>query len=211
MPNELIRPIDEATAKALAEASKALGKVADLLSGTGAYAASVVGRLPHNLLGLLGDQVFHTRRMRAVELDDAYLKRLRDRHVEPVEISPSIAIPLLEAAIDETREVLKELWERLLANAADPTRRDRVRLSYIEILKKFDPIDASILRIMGETTGALKPNAREFVASSLNISTMEVMVSFQALEDLRCLWHQHETFNPMLTDRGRLILAAVAA
>src|SRR5262245_29135331 len=120
MGNELIRPIDPDTAKAISETAKMTGKALDLVGGAGGYAAGVLGGLPHNLFGIVGDQIFHKRRMRALDLDEEYQRRLRERGREPIEPSPSVAIPLLEAAIDETRDVLKDLWARLLANACDP-------------------------------------------------------------------------------------------
>jgi hypothetical protein len=51
------------------------------------------------------------------------------------EVSPSIADPLIEAAPDEEREELKELWAKLLAAAMDPVRQKRVRLSFVATLK----------------------------------------------------------------------------
>jgi hypothetical protein len=61
------------------------------------------------------------------------------------EISPSIAVPLIEAAADESREELAELWAKLLAAAADPARKGRVRLEFATTLKQMDPLDAKVL------------------------------------------------------------------
>jgi hypothetical protein len=87
-------------------------------------------------------------------MEHGYKKLLADRGVsEPIEPSPSIAIPLLEAAVDEDRRVLKDLWTRLLANACDPNRHTRVRLAFIELLKRLDPLDAEILSVIGTSVG----------------------------------------------------------
>ena len=189
-PGALIRPIDPDTAKALQEAAKAIGKATDLLSSTGGYAADVAGSLPHNLVGILGDKVFHSRRMRAIELDEAYRARLRQRNVEPAEISPSVAIPLLEGAVDETRETLKEIWERLLANAADPSRRERVRLTFIDIVKRMDPLDTSVLKAIAakkpppEANLSMKAGERHALARQLGVTSDEFEVSFDNLKRL---------------------------
>ena len=57
---------------------------------------------------------------------------LEERGVkELVEPSPSVIAPLLSAAVNEDRDILKSLWARLLANACDPNRQNLVRLSFI--------------------------------------------------------------------------------
>jgi hypothetical protein len=65
---------------------------------------------------------------------------------ERIEPSFTVLMPLLEAAIDENRIELKNIWRRLLANAYDPARSTRVRVSFIEIAKRLDPYDAVILQ-----------------------------------------------------------------
>ena len=79
---------------------------------------------------------------------DAWLdKILRRRQVDyPQPVSPSLAVPLLQAAYDESRPELQELWASLIAAAMDPARSGRVRLSFIDTLKQFDPLDALVLR-----------------------------------------------------------------
>ena len=136
MTKELIRPIDAETAKAISDTAQLGGKIVDAGSGVGRYAAGVLGNLPHNLVGIASDYVAYKRLSRAIEMEIAYKKLLADRGVsEPIEPSPSVAIPLLEAAIDEDRRVLKDLWTRLLANACDPTRHTRIRVSFIDLLR----------------------------------------------------------------------------
>jgi hypothetical protein len=59
----------------------------------------------------------------------------------------SIAIPLIDAALNEDREGLKQLWAKLLAVAMDSRRATLVRPSLIELLKNLDPLDARILQV----------------------------------------------------------------
>jgi hypothetical protein len=69
---------------------------------------------------------------------DKARKRLRDRKVEtPKSASLSLTLPILEAAANESRDELQDLWARLLAAAADPARAPAFRLAFIEAVKKW--------------------------------------------------------------------------
>src|SRR5215469_15117291 len=73
---------------------------------------------------------------------------LRERKVENIaELSPNLAVLILERAQDEGRHALIELWARLLANAVDPSRSN-LRLAFIEIVKQMDPPDAMVIERM---------------------------------------------------------------
>src|SRR5580704_5247877 len=75
---------------------------------------------------------------------------LRERDVQDViELSPNMAVALVEGAQEEGREELMELWARLLANAMDPNLNS-VRQSFIEAVKNMDPVDAIVLRHIHE-------------------------------------------------------------
>jgi hypothetical protein len=54
--------------------------------------------------------------------------------------------PCNTVAYDESRPGLGEMWAELIAAAMDPTRSGRVRLTYNENLKRFDPLDALVMR-----------------------------------------------------------------
>jgi hypothetical protein len=213
MGNEVIRSIDEDTAKAVEQTAILGQKAVDAATGAGGYIAGVLDRLPHNLVGVIGDRVSHYRARRWIEMNEDLEKDILERGIkERIEPSFTVLMPLLEAAIDENRAELKKLWRRLLVNAYDPARSSRVRASFIEIGKRLDPYDALILQKMGEasTGGALKPNSRDFLHASLQLPIPEIMVSFDSLKDLGLLIAQAERFNPHLSDKGALFLAAVA-
>jgi hypothetical protein len=212
MGNEIVRPVDEASAKALEQTAILGQKAIDAVSGAGSYLANVLDRLPHNLVGIVGDQVAHYRRRRWIEMNEDLEKDLTDRGVkERIEPSFTVLLPLLEAAVDENREELKDLWRRLLANACDPSRSSKVRGSFIEIAKKLDPTDAVVLEKIGSAIGAgqIKPNVRDFIHTSLNLELPEIMVSFDNLTSLGLLFSQQERFNPHITDKGALFLRAI--
>ena len=214
MGRELIQPIDPASAKATSDAAQFGSKMIDAGTAVGRYTAGIVGDLPHDLVGIAGDYVKCKRLKRAVELEQEYKKLLSNRGVkEPIDPSPSIAIPLLRAAVDEDREILRDLWARLLANACDPARTDRVRASFIELLKKLDPFDAHVLQILGAVSGAPAPNPRDYVIAQTKRSEDDVMVSFENLIELGCLANPStgEMWKPLMAWRGRLLLSAVSA
>ncbi len=220
MANELIKPIDENTAKAIEESARALGKGFDLVGGLGAYLARALGGVPDNLIGLLvGDWLIHKRVRRWSELQDETRRTLDERNVkEPYDISPSIALPLIEAALDEDREGLKEMWAKLLAAAMDPKRKHLVRADMISTLKQLEPLDAIVLSTVYDA-GELRfgPNARDNFAQKFSVTSDEMTVCFQNLESLGCFIrrgdHPPESGmvreNPSLGARGRLLMLAV--
>lgn len=214
MGRELIQPIDPASAKAISDAAQLGSKMIDAGTAIGQYTAGILGDLPHDLVGIAGDYVKYKRAKRALELEHDYKKLLSDRGVkEPIDPSPSVAIPLLKAAVDEDREILRDLWTRLLANACDPARKDRVRVSFIELLKKLDPFDADVLQILGAVPGVPAPNPRDYVIAQTKRSEDEVMVSFENLVELGCLSYPNtgERWKPHMASRGRLLLSAVSS
>jgi hypothetical protein len=205
MGNELIRPIDADTARAI-EASAKLGiKVLDSGDKAGGYATSVLGSLPHNLVGIFGDWVYHKRIRRLADLFVDTKRILDERGIKDPyeELSPSIAVPLLDGATDETREHIKDLWANLLAAALDPNRSGKVRLSFISTLKQFDPIDALVLKVRYERQDSLPPDPLDYLANYLNRSPDEIAVSAQTLQMLKCF---EPASNFHLTAYGRELM-----
>ena len=57
----------------------------------------------------------------AIYYDGKISEILQRRNVQkPEPVSPSLAIPLISAAYDETRPELQQIWAELLAAAMDP-------------------------------------------------------------------------------------------
>ena len=129
------------------EGVKLLSKVIDAGAGVGRYLDCAFERVPHNLVGCCGGDWLAEKRTRNAERLRADTEEIRRRRgtQERVDITPSIAIPLIQAGIDEDRDGLKELSACLLAAALDPARTHLVRPSLFELLKQFDPLDARIL------------------------------------------------------------------
>jgi hypothetical protein len=205
------------------EQSKAVQRMADFGSVVvhagekiAEYVGRILGTAPEDAVGLvIGDPLRFIRTVIAGQYDERLSKLLRERRVEKTQpVSPSLAIPLLTAAYDENRAQLQDVWAKLLANAMDP-KRDTVRLSFIEAVKKFDPLDALVLQKLREHGGATwSPNTRDAFASMFKVSSDQIDVSFINLMEVNCVSHTdphnaQRRDNPFLTSFGRELLRAL--
>jgi Abortive infection alpha len=203
------------------EEAKAVQKVAEFGSTAitevgqlARYAGKVLGTVTEDLVGIvLGEPLRYIRTVIAEKIDIRVEEIHRSRNVENLlPVTPSLAIPLLQAAYDEGRPELQELWARLIAAAMDPSREGRIRLSFIATLKQFDPMDARVLERMSAVSGGASPNMRDFLASVLTTSTDEIMLSAFNLIDLKCLgWSPQGAIggaNFHITVYGRALLRA---
>ncbi|WP_315729024.1 Abi-alpha family protein [Bradyrhizobium sp. SZCCHNS2015] len=152
------------------------------------YVGRVLGTVPHDVVGLvIGDPLSFVRTAIAGQYDILLSKIFERRRVTKTQpVSPSLAIPLLRAAYDESRPELQALWASLIASAMDPNRSARVRLSFIETLRRFDPLDAVVLRARHQASGELKPNPVAFIASQIGEPPTEVHISVDNLKFLNC-------------------------
>lgn len=149
--------ITDAHAKAAEAAALALREGIQAVSGLGGYLAQVFGSVPEDLVGYFGGDRLKIARVQNIVRIMQQAKALNDaRGTEPEQVSISVGLPLLIAAADESRDELVDLWARLLAAAADPSRSKRFRSSFIEIVKKMDPIDAAVLRVMDRYKDGLR-------------------------------------------------------
>ena len=102
----------------------------------------------------------------------------RKRH-KPEEIVAKLR--QVVAAADESRDELVDLWARLPAAAADPTRTTKFRRIFIEIAKQMDPIDAVVLQAVAKWPSPKSHNERvampRVIAESLKLTDDEFEVS----------------------------------
>src|SRR5258705_13469807 len=108
--------------KAIEETAKATGKVVDLVHDGFRAVSPTVSDAYHYLIG---DRLAaaRTRNLDAIARETDRI--LRERNVTDRSATPEqISIPLLEAAQAESREGLRNLWARLLANSIDPSRSE---------------------------------------------------------------------------------------
>jgi transcriptional regulator GlxA family with amidase domain len=131
------------------------------------------------------------------------------RETQPV--SPSVAIPLIRAAYDEGREELQDRWATLIASAMDPARSSRVRLSFIETLRQFDPLDAVVLKTYTEIPGIENnnDNISELIRRVAK-SDDEFWLSVENLQRLNCVPSNSMSPRRILISRyGRALISAV--
>lgn len=208
MANEIVPLLDEESAKAVQEAAKLGSNVNDTVQKTGSYLARIVGNLPVDLIGIMGDWVLNKRVQRWRELEGDTIEILKRRGVKPpyVDVSPSLAKPLIDAALDDTRDELKTLWARLLANALDERTKGVVRNSFIDILKQLEPLDALILQTIEATPGNYMPDAGSFLASTLKRPQDHIMLGLENLANLRLV----DLSSTRLSTLGRVFFRAVS-
>lgn len=209
MADDLL-PISDEQAKALQEGAKLGVKALEILDNAGGWISDVLGDVPKNLVGVLGgDRLRHYRENNLRSTAEKARERLRrDEVTEPQRVSLAIALPLLQATAEESRPELQDLWVRLLANAMDP-KRGMVRLSFIEAVKKFDPLDALVLQKLrgGETW---QPNKRDAYAQQLEVPSNQIEVSFLNLDEAKCLNQPSiDRANPNLSAFGSELLRAL--
>jgi hypothetical protein len=172
--------------------------------GLGSFFEKALGSTPEDLIAYLGGDWLRVRRAEnLVRLFEKARQRLGDRNgQDPIAASLSIALPILRGAADEDREELVDLWARLLANAMDP-HLNSVRQSFIEAVKRMDPVDAVVLRHLHEAridfvysssaTGLDSTLARGTaynISCAINHRSDEVEVSIRHLKDLSFLDEQ---------------------
>jgi hypothetical protein len=118
-------------------------------------------------------------------------KKLENAGVDNPDAPPKLAIPIMIAAADESRDELQDLWATLLAAAADPKKSSSFRLKFIEVVKQFDPIDAAVL-IEAARKNLVDTQQLKLLAEPLSLREDEVSVSLANLETLG-LFVRHES------------------
>jgi hypothetical protein len=155
-----------------------------VLQGVGGFLREMFGTVPEDLVGYFGGDWLKVRRAEnAARLIEEARERLRARNQTPEPPSMSIVMPLLIAAADEDRDELRDIWARLLAAAADPTRAKAFRLRFIETVKQMDPLDAAVLQGAQQLpdVGRLLGSDRNQLVQQLNATSDEIEVSVSNL------------------------------
>lgn len=200
MSDSLI-PISDEQAKLGQEALKTLQGLAGFLKET-------FGTLPQDVVGMLGGDYLKVKRAENLyRMFQKAKKRLEDNHVREPDASPSLALPIMLAAADESRDELQEIWAALLAAAADPARNKAFRLKFIDIAKKLDPIDITVLQVMADMGNVLNPVVRGLLLER-GLNNDEIQISVNNLIDLGLLGNPSTA---MVYPLGKEFLRAVSA
>jgi hypothetical protein len=208
--NGLPSLIDQETAKAIQEVAKTSNTALEVVKSGCSYVAEVLGTTPHDAVGLFLADPLHHLRFRAAEW---YARREAEisarRGVKDKQpVCATIFVPWFEAATKETRDELRDMWARLLAAARDPKRSHQVRQSFIDAVKRMDPLDALILekKLDGQN---YSPHARQAFSQMFKVSEDQVEVSFMRLDELGLAARVTGNVDVHTTATGRELALAV--
>lgn len=192
------------------EQAKLGQEIVHAMRDTGGYVAELVGDLPKDLLGLLGDKVKVLRAERLAKLWANAKKRLEDEGItQPDPPNLKLALPILIAAADENREELQDLWARLLAATMNPHKSRHFRQEFSSALQRFDPLDAKVMLYFSENGGALANSAKAKMVEALGISIDELLVSQRNLTNIGFV-ADYNGINTGLMPFGREFLRTVS-
>jgi hypothetical protein len=163
-------PISDEQAKLGQEALKTL-------QGLGGFLKETFGTLPQDIVGMLGGDYLKVRRAENLfRTMQKAKKRLEDADVRQPDAPPSLALPIMIAAADETRDELQDVWAALLAAAADPNKNQSFRLKFIEVARNMDPLDTFILERL-RVKNRIPGDDRGSAAMEMKISLDELDIS----------------------------------
>jgi hypothetical protein len=180
------------------EQAKLGQEILKTLRGLGSFIEKALGSTPEDLIAYFGGDRLRVRRAEnLVKLFEKARQRLADWNVTaPIPASLSVALPILQGAADEDREELVDLWARLLANAMNPNLNS-VRQSFIDAVKKMDPLDAVVVRHLHEANimlvhlsgegSSTQDKGSDEIAHAIKRRSDEVEVSMRHLKDLSLL------------------------
>jgi hypothetical protein len=83
--------------------------------------------------------------MRKLRLFERTQEIIVEIGIEPVQVPLKILKPIIENGSLEDNDGLQDLWARLLANAADPSRGSSIPPAFPEILRQLSALDAMFL------------------------------------------------------------------
>lgn len=192
--------------KSVAELGTEVIKAAQQLAG---FIGKIIGTTAEDMFQACIGQPMRLRRARiAAEVDEKIAEiHSRRKVTETQPVSPSLAMPLLEGAYNESRKEVQDLWASLIAAAMDPLRADRVRLAFADTIRRFDPLDAVVLQNIAlfSKPGPCTPS---LLASHLQRSVDEVEVSIENLIRLGCVNRLQINSNCVSTPYSRELLRA---
>jgi Abortive infection alpha len=194
------------------EQAKAAQEALKTLRGLGGYLKEILGTVPEDLVGMLGGDWLRAKRAENIaRIIEKSKERLRERNAEPKEpASLSVTLPLLTAAADESRDELQDVWARLLAAAAEPTRARFFRAAFIQAVKQLDPLDATVLQLIErDGAGSFNPNTRNALALNMKVRPDQIDISAENLAHANLLTpigHSAKSITPF----GREFLRAIS-
>jgi len=203
-------PFGKETAKAAQELAKVADNAIDAARAAASFFNRVLGNPITDAVGItIADPL---RFVRTLSLDwyrrrvDEILSQRDARKLKGA--PPRISLEILEAAQDETRDELRELWARLLANAMDETTQRNVRIEFVAILKQLNPLDAIVLQRMSSVGSFINPPQ---FAIAQHLDTNDAATSILYLLDLKCVEQSPSVpYAFKVSPRGNALLKALS-
>jgi hypothetical protein len=198
------------TARAAQEIAKVADNVIDAARSAAPFFNRVLGNPIVDFVGItVADPLRFIRTLSlewyARRVDEILAKR---ESKKPKGVPPRLALEILDAAQDETRDEIRELWAHLIANAMDEDTRSLVRIEFVTILKQLNPLDALVLQRLSTVADFINPNS---FAQGQHLDTNDAALSFLYLLDLKCLQQAGDgSYNFKLSPRGIALLRAVS-
>lgn len=175
---------------AIKETIKALAKpIQDFLT-------AVIGEPSKELGGWIADNIRGKRFETQVRIFTKAQRLTQEAGIQPSAVNLKILVPLLENGSLENNETIIDMWAHLLANASVS---NRVRASYIDILKDLEPIEAKIVQYIYEQFKVKYGNnftpsleyagsiSGELIKDNFNLDDIEFEQSIDNLYRLRLL------------------------
>ena len=206
-----VEPFGRETAKAVQEVAKTTDSAIEAGRELASFLNRVLGNPIADAVGLtLSDPI---RAARIIALD-WYNRRVKEilakRDLKKLQgATPRIALEILEAAQDETRDELRELWAQLIANAMDVDAHKYVRIEFVEVLRQLNPLDALVLQRLSSVGNFISPH---HFAQAQHLDSNDTATSFLYLHDLKCLQQAADgSYSYKLSPRGIALLKAVGS
>ena len=182
----------------------------------GGWVAKVLGDVPSDLVGLVGGDILHHVRLRNLAKLEAKTECLMANVAEhrKTEASPSIVMPIIETASNESRDELLSLWASLLANSRIDGGR-KVRTTYVDAVRKLDAQDAVLLTVFREGEAIVKAHGMHanfnlsVLAAGKGLDRRDMDISIDVLIQLGLVRHNAGANPHVLTPFGSGLVAAV--
>lgn len=95
--------------------------------------------------GIISDTIGYWRFTNKIKLVLKAKEFLESQGIDPAQVLPKVAVPLLEAGSLENDENMQGRWAALLANAGNPATSSQIIPAYGEILRQLTPVQAQML------------------------------------------------------------------
>lgn len=122
--------------------------------------------------GIIDDKILFWRFKNQVNLLIKAKDFLESKGISPQNVPLKILVPLLDNGSLEENENIVDKWVALLANAANPNYKEKIRPCYIEMLKELSPIEVKLLDdLYKKSIVYIEDKNRNYIEVKLDIIT----------------------------------------